>query len=63
MSSTTFLMFQYNKYKSDLLKRREVVSETSGGSGSGLELTVGEQMEAILTDGAVVSNSLTNNDK
>ena len=65
VSSTTFLMFQYNKYMSDLLKRREAVTEASGGSDSALAVNFdNEVMEGIFTaSSATVSNNFPNNDK
>ena len=64
MSSATFLMFQYNKYMSDLVKRREAITEESGGRDSGLVLTIDDaQMEQILSDGAADSTNGTNNNK
>jgi len=62
VSSTTFLMFQYIKYTSNLVKTREAVT---GGSGtSGLDLNLCDpRMEQILAEGAALSNNGMNNEK
>ena len=64
MSSATFLMFQYNKYMSDLVKRRETAIVTPGSEGSEVGLNIDDAlMERILTEGAGVSNYGRDNDK
>jgi hypothetical protein len=50
-------MFQYNKYMSDLVKRRETAIVTSGSEGSEVVLNIDDPvMEGILRHGAAVSN-------
>ena len=59
-------MFQYNKYISDLVKRREAMTAVSGGSASdsGLQLRIDDaEMEQILSAGAKDSTNVTNTDK
>ena len=64
VSSATFLMFQYNKYMSDLVKRRETAIVTSGSEGSEVALNIDDPvMEGILTDGATVSKNVRDNDE
>ena len=64
MSSATFLMFQYNKYMSDLVKRRETAIVTPGSEGSGVALNINDAvMEGILSAGAAVSNYRRDNDE
>ena len=64
VSSATFLMFQYKKYMSDLVKRREAMTAVSGGSDGGLQLRIDDsEMEQILSQGAADPKNLMNNDK
>ena len=63
MSSATFLMFQYNKYMSDLVKRRETATVTSGSEGRELLNIDDPEMERILREGAGVSNYGGDNDE
>jgi hypothetical protein len=57
-------MFQYNKYMSDLVKRRETAIVTSGSEGSEVALNIDDPvMEGILTDGATVSKNVRDNDE
>jgi hypothetical protein len=50
-------MFQYNKYMSDLVKRRETAIVTPGSEGSEVGLNINDAvMEGILSAGAAVSN-------
>jgi hypothetical protein len=57
-------MFQYNKYMSDLAKRRETAIVTSGSEGSGVALNINDPvMEGILSAGAAVSNYRRDNDE
>ncbi len=64
MSSATFLMFQYNKYMSDLVKRRETAIVTPGSEGSEVGLNINDAvMEGILTEGAAVSSNGMNSEE
>jgi hypothetical protein len=57
-------MFQYNKYMSDLVKRRETAIVTPGSEGSGVALNINDAvMEGILSAGAAVSNYRRDNDE
>jgi hypothetical protein len=56
-------MFQYNKYMSDLVKRRETATVTSGSEGRELLNIDDPEMERILREGAGVSNYGGDNDE